>query len=65
MKRVILSSDVTFQAITWEKEDMLISSEEEFDQQLTDLISDLTRSFSDRFQFFINVKETSSNGQKR
>lgn len=57
MKRVILSEGTTFQAITWEKQDLLIAAEQDLPKHLQDSIKDMATEFKTRFQYFQNLKE--------
>lgn len=56
LKRVILEEGITFQAITWEKQDLISASIKEFPPLLDKTIDDFTTGFIERFQYFQNLK---------
>lgn len=56
LKRVILEQGITFQAITWEKQDLISAAHKDFYSFLDKTIEDFTVSFVERFQYFQNLK---------
>lgn len=56
LKRVNLEKGITFQAITWEKQDLIIASEEEFPVQLDKSVQEITQEFVTRFTYFQSLK---------
>lgn len=55
---------VTWQAITWEKQDFVISPGDLLVQQMDKTIDDITNSFIDRYKFFENIKFQTKNPQE-
>lgn len=56
LKRVIQEEGITFQAITWEKQNLISASKKDFYQLLDKTIDDIAQSFVDRFQYFQNLR---------
>lgn len=56
LKRVILDPGITYQAITWEKQDLISASKKDFYPLVEKTIDELTASFVERFQYFVNLK---------
>lgn len=56
LKRVIVEEGITFQAITWEKQNLIAASRKDFYSLLNKTIDDLTDVFVERFQYFQNLK---------
>lgn len=56
LKRVILEQGITFQAITWEKQDLISASKKDFYPLVEKTIEDFTNGFVERFQYFQNLR---------
>ena len=61
IKRVILEQGITFQAITWEKQDLIIASKKDFYPLIDKTIADFSAEFVERFQYFQNLKSRQNN----
>lgn len=57
LKRVILPEEVTFQAVTWEKQDLLITPTDQLNQQVYKSVQEITDQFLARFDFFERQKK--------
>lgn len=56
LKRVILEAGITFQAITWEKQDVISASKKDFYPLLDKTVDEITAAFVERYQYFQNLK---------
>lgn len=56
LKRVIQEQGITFQAITWEKQDLMSATKKDFYPLLDKTIDNLALSFTERFHYFQNVR---------
>lgn len=56
LKRLVLDQDITYQAITWEKQDLIIAPKEGNMAELAESIKELTQSFITRYKYFENLK---------
>lgn len=56
LKRVILEQGITFQAVTWEKQDLVAATKKDFYPLLDRTIDNLTEAFVERFQYFQNIR---------
>jgi hypothetical protein len=56
LDRVHLEPGVTFLAITWEKEDLLVSSAAQAVDQISQSVDYIANSFADRFKYFSTLK---------
>lgn len=54
----------TWQVITWEKQDLIISSPYQFDEQLKKSIANIAETFVERIEFYARVKEESESNVK-
>lgn len=52
IKRVALPQEVLFQAITWEKESMIVSSTESFKSDLLANVDEIAKLFIERYNYF-------------
>lgn len=59
LKRVILERGITYQAITWEKQDLISAVTNDFKGTLQKTIEELTSEFTTRFHYFQNFKSQS------
>lgn len=59
LKRVVLDPGITFQAITWANDDLLIAPHQEFNKLLTENIQKIANEFVGRYRFFENLKKQS------
>jgi hypothetical protein len=56
LKRVVLEQGITFQAVTWEKQDLILASKKDFLPLLNRTIDDLAGAFVNRFEYFQNLR---------
>lgn len=56
LKRVILNPGITFQAITWEKQELITAAKKDFYPLLNKTLADFTEQFVERYQYFINLR---------
>lgn len=61
LKRVVLDPGITFQAITWANDDLLIAPHQEFKKLLTENIQKIANEFVGRYRYFENLKKQSTN----
>ena len=54
--RFKMDSNMAFQAITWEKEHLIVSPKDQFVDQLTRTIQDIGKTFGERFQVYERIK---------
>jgi hypothetical protein len=59
LKRVELDPSTVFQAITWQRESLIVISSDNFESQLNKSISETVSAFIERFQFYRELKSTS------
>lgn len=59
LARINLDKNITWQAITWEKQDLIIASADLLNEQLFKSIDEITNNFIERFKFFENIKSQS------
>lgn len=57
LKRVILPDEVAFQAITWEKQNLIITPTDQLTEQVTKSTTDIAKIFLSRSKFFERQKE--------
>lgn len=55
--RVVLPDNTFFQAITWEKQDLVVASPEEIANQVLTTLDEIAQNFADRYTYFENVKK--------
>lgn len=55
--RVVLPDNTFFQAITWEKQDLVVASPEEIANQVLSTLDEIAQNFADRYTYFENVKK--------
>lgn len=56
LKRVILDPGITFQAITWQKEELIGALQPDFNATLNQSVQELTKDFVERFNHFLNMR---------
>lgn len=56
LKRVVLPDEITFQAITWEKENLLIVPKDKLKSEVLNTTDEIATIFLDRFEFFEKQK---------
>ncbi|MBN9378782.1 MAG: hypothetical protein BGO14_03780 [Chlamydiales bacterium 38-26] len=56
LQRVIIEPGITYQAITWEKQELLITAKDNFEPLLLKSLEELSGAFVSRFQYFQNVR---------
>ncbi len=60
LERFKMDPNMAFQAITWEKQHLIVSPKALFVEQLNKIVQDIALSFTDRFQAYERLKKTSS-----
>jgi uncharacterized coiled-coil protein SlyX len=58
LERFILGPDMAFQAITWEKQSLIVASKAQFIDQLQKSIQAIAEAFAERYQAFELLKKT-------
>lgn len=56
LERVVFRSGTTFQAITWERQNLIVSPKDKFKETVTDSVVDIAKQFADRFDFFETLR---------
>ena len=56
LKRITLQEGITFQAITWERQDLLILPADAMFTQILSSVEDLTKEFLERYKYFQNLE---------
>ena len=56
LKRVKLSEQTTYQAITWESSDLITTPTEKVAAQINSCVDEITGNFINRYQFFANLR---------
>lgn len=59
LDRFKMDSNMAFQAITWEKQSLIVSPKAKFAEQLTKAVQDVAGSFVTRYQTFEKLKQSS------
>lgn len=57
LKRANLEGNTAFQAVTWERESLIVSPPENFEEQLLSNVMETVDAFVDRFQFYQQFKK--------
>lgn len=57
LERFKMDTNMAFQAITWEKQNLIVSPKEQFDAQLTKTIQDIAKTFAERYQAYEKIKK--------
>ncbi|MBX9587522.1 MAG: hypothetical protein K2X50_09735 [Gammaproteobacteria bacterium] len=57
LQRFVLDQNMAFQAITWQKETLVVSPTEKFAEQLTSSVQEIGQAFADRFETFDKMKK--------
>lgn len=52
LKRLALSKDAIYQAITWEQKNLIVSNARQFDDMLLQTVDQIGKSFTERYAFF-------------
>lgn len=55
--RVVLPDNTFFQAITWEKQELIVASPEDITNQVLLTLDEIAQNFADRYTYFENVKK--------
>ena len=56
LDRFKMDSNMAFQAITWEKQNLIVSPEEQFVEQLTKTVQDIASTFTERYEAYERIK---------
>ena len=56
LKRVVLDPGITFQAITWQKEELIGAFQPDFNATLNQSVQELTQDFVERFNHFLSIR---------
>lgn len=57
LKRVILAEGITFQAITWEKQEIVVASQSEIEREVNSTVKQLVQSYVDRYKHFADLQK--------
>lgn len=55
--RVVLPDTTFFQAITWEKQELVVASPEDISNQVLATIDEIAQNFAERYTFYENIKK--------
>lgn len=58
LERFKMDPSMSFQAITWEKQHLIVGPKAQFPDQLTKIVEDLATTFTDRFQIYEKLKKS-------
>jgi hypothetical protein len=58
LERFKMDSNMAFQAITWEKQNLIVSPKEQFATELTKTVQDIAKTFGERFQAYERIKRS-------
>lgn len=58
LDRVRLDEQTYMQAITWDSENLVISPQDDFANQLYKSVDDIVTTFTDRFRFYLDIKSS-------
>lgn len=59
LDRFKMDPNMAFQAITWEKQHLIVGPKAQFPEQLTKIVEDVANSFADRYQIYEKLKKNS------
>ncbi|MFI5343601.1 MAG: hypothetical protein ACHQUC_05200 [Chlamydiales bacterium] len=61
MQRIVLdSTGMAYQAVTWQKSNLLISPTNKIQEQIQQSVEDIVQAFTERYQAFENIKKSST-----
>ena len=60
LERFKMDPNMAFQAITWEKQSLIVSPKEKFPEQLTKTVQEIAEAFVNRFQVYEKMKRTAT-----
>lgn len=58
LERFKMDTNMAFQAITWEKQHLIVSPKEQFASELTKTVQDIAKTFGERFQAYERIKRS-------
>lgn len=58
LDRFKMDSNMAFQAITWEKQHLLVAPKDQFAEQLTLVVQDIAKTFAERFHVYERIKRS-------
>lgn len=58
LERFKMNPNMAFQAITWEKQNLIVSPAEQFASQLTKTVQDIAKTFAERYQAYERIKRS-------
>jgi hypothetical protein len=56
LERFKMDPNMAFQAITWEKQNLIVAPKEQFSEQVIKTVQDIATTFAERFQAYENLK---------
>lgn len=56
VSRIILEKGISWQAITWEKQELVIATKEQFVDQINRSVDEITNNFIERYKYFQHLK---------
>lgn len=56
LERVTLDEQTSMQAITWESQNLIVSSKEDLSNQIMKSVEEIATSFADRFRFYEDIR---------
>lgn len=57
LDRFKMDSNMAFQAITWEKQHLIVSPKDEFSDEIVKVVQDIAQTFGERFQVYEKIKK--------
>lgn len=57
VSRVVLNNEAFFQAVTWEKQELIVASPEEIANQVLLVLDEIATNFADRYTYYENIKK--------
>ncbi len=58
LERFKMDPNMAFQAITWEKQHLIVSPKDQFSEQLSKTVQEIAKAFSERYQVYERIKKT-------
>lgn len=55
--RVVLNNEAFFQAVTWEKQELVVASPEQISNQVLTVLDEIATNFADRYTYYENIKK--------
>lgn len=61
LERFKMDSNMAFQAITWEKQNLIVTPKDQFKEQLIKAVKEIAETFVTRFQAYENLRKSTTN----